>query len=88
MCVGRLKDDTSDLLLGSLPFSRGVSESMVPQLLLGMTSLLLIVLMPKLAQLVVYHGAGRGENISLRIKGFESWRRRVLKPWDLDCWLS
>jgi uncharacterized membrane protein len=34
---------------------------LIPQLLLGMTSLLLIVLMPRLAQLVVYHGAGRGD---------------------------
>jgi len=34
---------------------------LIPQLLLGMTSLLLIVLMPRLAQLVVFHGAGRGD---------------------------
>jgi len=34
---------------------------LVPQLLFGMASLLLIVLMPRLAQLVVYHGAGRGD---------------------------
>ena len=34
---------------------------LITQLLLGMTSLLLIVLMPRLAQLVVYHGQGRGD---------------------------
>jgi uncharacterized membrane protein len=34
---------------------------LVPQLLFGMASLLLIVLMPRLAQLVVCDGAGRGD---------------------------
>jgi hypothetical protein len=34
---------------------------LIPQLLLGMASLLLIALTPRLAQLVIYHGAGRGK---------------------------
>lgn len=34
---------------------------LVPRLLFGMASLLLIVLIPRLAQLVVCHGAGRGD---------------------------
>ena len=38
---------------------------LLPQLVLGLVSLILIVLLPKLAQLVVIHGSGAGD--------FENW---------------